>query len=135
MTEAEIKRLVRERDGYKCTQCGMKQKEHIYWFDKQLDVHRLVPGSPYTVDGCVTLCRPCHGPKVRSRPGNRPIRPVTIKKELITKMKIIVQALNLKGGVSGYVTRLVQDAIEKDWPEALRQLELWNEAAKQRSSA
>jgi hypothetical protein len=30
---------------------------------RRLDVHRLTPGSPYSVEGCVTLCRACHGPE------------------------------------------------------------------------
>lgn len=72
MTPLEIKTLVRHRDGMKCTQCGMTNDEHFLQYGCRLEVHRLSPGSPYTVDGCVTLCKPCHGPQPRSaryRPG------------------------------------------------------------------
>ena len=29
-------------------------------YEQQLHVHRLVPNSAYTMDGCVTLCPSCH---------------------------------------------------------------------------
>ncbi len=54
-----IKRAVKARDGYRCCKCGAgeaKTKRN----KGGLEVHRLVPGSKYTVGGCVTLCRPCH---------------------------------------------------------------------------
>lgn len=66
MTEQQIKAAVRERDGYKCTECGMTNFEHILTTGRSLEAHRLVPGSKYTVEGCVTLCRKCHGPKDKS---------------------------------------------------------------------
>ena len=59
----EVKAVVRHRDGYRCTNCGMTAVEHIERYGRSLDVHRIVPGSEYTVDGSVTLCRPCHGPR------------------------------------------------------------------------
>jgi hypothetical protein len=64
-----IKAAVRKRDGFRCTQCGRTNEEHIEMCGLQLDVHRLVPGSEYTVDGCVTLCKTCHAPKPRRRAG------------------------------------------------------------------
>lgn len=60
------KAAVRDRDGYACVECGMTNEEHVATFGSILQVHRLVPGSHYTLDGCVTLCIPCHGPKPRS---------------------------------------------------------------------
>ena len=63
MDEWSVKAAVRARDGNKCTDCGMTAEDHRKTYGKGLDVHRVVPGSQYTVAGCVTLCRRCHGPK------------------------------------------------------------------------
>lgn len=60
LSVAEIKALVRFRDGYRCRLCGMTARKHIKRFRHTLDVHRLVPGSKYTVKGCIAVCRPCH---------------------------------------------------------------------------
>lgn len=54
MSDATVKDAVRQRDGYRCVDCG-KARE-----GRALDVHRLVPGSAYTLEGCVTVCRGCH---------------------------------------------------------------------------
>jgi hypothetical protein len=64
-----VKAAVRERDGYRCTDCGMTNEEHRVQYGKSLDVHRLVPGSAYTPDGCVTLCRKCHASKPKRPAG------------------------------------------------------------------
>jgi hypothetical protein len=82
MNVAAIKADVRRRDGHCCTQCGMTNAEHrLRYRGRSLDVHRVIPGSLYTVEGCVTLCRRCHGPQPRrrrgqpdlGRPGDSPI--------------------------------------------------------------
>jgi hypothetical protein len=65
-----IKRAVRKRDGMRCVSCGMTDAEHLKRYARTLDVHRLTPGSLYAVDEtCQTLCRPCHGPQPRRKPG------------------------------------------------------------------
>jgi hypothetical protein len=69
MTELEIKATVRKRDGYQCRDCGRGVVLGKYL--KKLDVHRLVPGSPYTLDGCITFCRRCH----KRRHGGRKPKP------------------------------------------------------------
>lgn len=51
---------VRDRDGYACTKCGMTQAEHFEKHGIQLHVHRVVPQSDYTLEGCVTMCVTCH---------------------------------------------------------------------------
>ena len=56
----EIKASVRARDGFKCAKCGLTNEENIAKSGVCLDVHRRVPASKYTVDGCITLCKPCH---------------------------------------------------------------------------
>lgn len=70
-SDQEIKDAVRKRDGCRCRGCGMSADEHLATYSRQLDVHRTVPGSPYSIDGCVTLCRKCHGPQPRLDPGAR----------------------------------------------------------------
>jgi hypothetical protein len=64
-----VKAAVRERDDYACTRCGMGHEEHIAIYGKTFDVHRLTPGSFYTLEGCVTICRACHGPEPKRKKG------------------------------------------------------------------
>jgi hypothetical protein len=40
-----VKRAVRERDGHRCTECGMTNEEHLPRWGRGLHVHRTVPGS------------------------------------------------------------------------------------------
>jgi hypothetical protein len=47
----------------------MTNEEHLARYGRVLDVHRITPGSPYTVDGCLTLCRCCHAQCPKRRPG------------------------------------------------------------------
>jgi hypothetical protein len=61
--ELDIKEQVRKRDGYKCRDCGMTSEESLEVYGKELDVHRLIPGSSYGPPWCVTLCRKCHAKK------------------------------------------------------------------------
>lgn len=56
-----INREVRRRDGFACAACGMSNAAHIERYGRQLDVHRIVPGSIYAIDGCTTRCKVCHG--------------------------------------------------------------------------
>ncbi len=60
MNEFNVKNAVRNRDGRKCVDCGMTEKEHRKKTGRTLDVHRLVPDSVYAVDGCIALCMVCH---------------------------------------------------------------------------
>jgi hypothetical protein len=69
---ADIKAAVRERDGHKCTECGMTAAQHIERHGRTLEVHRQEPGSPYSLDGCVTLCQGCHGSKPKTEWGMSP---------------------------------------------------------------
>lgn len=61
MSDADCKGIVRQRDGYKCTRCGMTNDQHIAEYGRALDVHRCVPRVCYLPFWCVTLCRACHG--------------------------------------------------------------------------
>jgi 5-methylcytosine-specific restriction endonuclease McrA len=64
-----VKDEVRARDGYRCTRCGLSNQDHELRYGRQLDVHRVVPGSRYGAEGCVTLCKKCHGDEPRRAPG------------------------------------------------------------------
>lgn len=66
-----IKAAVRERDGYRCTKCGMTDDQHRDRYGKTLDVHRMPPAEPYTVAGSVTVCKGCHGTEPRVRGGRK----------------------------------------------------------------
>lgn len=62
MTEKEIaavKLAVRERDRV-CVRCGRASAQERRRWGRGLHVHRMVPGSAYTVGGCELLCKRCH---------------------------------------------------------------------------
>jgi hypothetical protein len=55
-----VKAAVRLRDGMRCIDCDMTNEQHVERYGCQLHVHRLTPGSPYSLEGCVTACVLCH---------------------------------------------------------------------------
>lgn len=56
---AVVKAAVRARDGG-CVRCGVSSLVYLKRHGRSLQVHRITPGSVYTIDGCVTLCQQCH---------------------------------------------------------------------------
>ena len=118
----DIKEAVRERDGCRCSRCGMTQEEHLSAFGRRLDVHRLEPGEAYTVEGCVALCRPCHRlmPKSphRSYPSGYRLR---LGRNDWSRLKLVCDVFHDK--VSEYVNRVLRAEIEQDWPKALKKLD------------
>ena len=64
-SDSNVKAAVRARDGHRCRDCGMTSEKHVSEYDQELHVHRLIPGSIYWEEGCVTLCMGCHGVKPR----------------------------------------------------------------------
>jgi hypothetical protein len=58
----DIKAAVRQRDGHRCVVCRLGGRTHKKRYGKILEVHRIVPGSNYSIDPgvCVTLCGVCH---------------------------------------------------------------------------
>jgi hypothetical protein len=58
--ELKIKDAVRERDKYRCRACCMSDKAHRKQYGRGLEVHRVLPGSAYSLEGCITLCASCH---------------------------------------------------------------------------
>lgn len=101
-----VKYHVRERDGHKCVDCGSEPGAGDNW-----PVHRLVPGSPYTLEGCVTVCYKCHArrhmvlrgvdPSARSEPGRKALpllgvsRPVHMQGELWEMIGLGADAANM----------------------------------------
>jgi hypothetical protein len=69
-----IKRRVRQRDGMRCVRCGKPNAKAIEETGRSLHVHRIVRGSEYAEDGCLTLCVDCHVDDHRADPpkGGRP---------------------------------------------------------------
>jgi transcriptional regulator with XRE-family HTH domain len=57
-----IKDRIRRRDGNRCVICQIDEQTHEKRFRQTLEVHRIVPGSDYSINWgvCVTLCEECH---------------------------------------------------------------------------
>jgi len=91
-----VKKAVRKRDGHKCTECGMTREESRARFGRTLDVHRLIPGSRYTLSGCVTLCRECHKtkPKLKRRQRSETPRRIGIRADLAKALALMAKRNN-----------------------------------------
>lgn len=77
----EKKETVRERDGYKCQDCGMEQDEHLERHGEKLHVHHIQkarsfddPAERNDESNLITLCRSCHLGKWEQMPGLRPMK-------------------------------------------------------------
>src|SRR5262249_32933680 len=57
-------------DYMRCYFCEMPEDEHRARYGRSLHVHRLLPGSEYTVEGCLTVCSGCHGFQPRRAVGS-----------------------------------------------------------------
>jgi 5-methylcytosine-specific restriction endonuclease McrA len=95
MSLDDIRDAIRERDGFRCTQCGLSQEEHIVRHGRKLDIHRKTPGTYAIEDRCVSLCIPCHSriPN-RKKMGHRTVSlPVAFEaplKELARRLGVAV---------------------------------------------
>jgi 5-methylcytosine-specific restriction endonuclease McrA len=114
MNVLEIKRAVRERDGNCCTQCGVDNADHLELHGKSLHVHRLIPGSEYSVEGCVTLCIDCHGPQPKSEYGSRNV--IKIRPALFAQLRALADYNCTTAAQEA--NRLLREALEKlgYWP-------------------
>jgi transposase len=63
----EKREQVRERDNFKCRNCGIGESEHIELFGQVLHVHHIVPASEFQnaekrnrPDNLLTVCARCH---------------------------------------------------------------------------
>ena len=116
LSKADVKALVRHRDGYCCTQCGMTARDHLRRYGRTLDVHRLIPGSRYSVKGCVSLCRGCHAPKPKSPRGTASVRMARIKSALLEQAQILADRDATT--ITEVVNRAVREMLEREgrWP-------------------
>lgn len=89
MSTETLKAIIRQRDGFLCTDCGCTNAEHLKKYGYQLDVHRITPGSEYSMEGCVTLCRQCHGKKPKRRRYHNRVQSVNVERELIRKARLV----------------------------------------------
>ncbi len=89
MTEQDVKAARRELDGQCCQDCGLTAAEYYALRRRKLEVHRLVPDSPYTVEGTITLCKRCHKKRhVKPKPGATLVFMVTPEVRLALVMAI-----------------------------------------------
>lgn len=123
MTEQEIKAAVRARDGHCCTQCGMTRAQHFARYERDLEVHRLDPGSPYTLEGCILVCRACHGPLPKLRRGWNYDKTMSVCLDVDLYHMAGLIAFHAGADLDAYVNELLRPLIERDWPRALRTLD------------
>src|ERR1043166_7209937 len=119
MNVLEIKEAVRARVGYRCTECGLSNDQHIADYGQALHVHRVFPGGQYSLARgfCVTLCRVCHGGKEKSPPGtNTSYFMVRVPAPLATALDILVER-NVSDRTEE-VKRAVREYLERHhlWP-------------------
>lgn len=118
MNVQQIKKAVRERDGYRCTECSMTDEAHRERWGKGLEVHRLEPGSTYTIEGCITLCKRCHGFKPRCR--HRPRQPArftaavvfAVKPEVRERIRRVAKSKGMR--MSSYIRMAIVMRLERD---------------------
>jgi hypothetical protein len=122
-----IKQAIRERDGLRCSLCGLTNEEHLALHGTSLEVHRTVPGSLYTLDegACKTLCRRCHGPQPRRPRGagqpdlayGEPLLAVRLPRDVYDRLQAAADGLSLKA------TSLLRLMIRQNLPAYERQAE------------
>lgn len=117
-TASEVRTLVRHRDGYRCRLCGMTARDHFRKYNKKLDVHRLTPGSRYTLRGCITVCRSCHGPLPRSERSRSGSSPRCVAFDLDIWQAVQLMALRQCRSVGGQVRYIMIQALRAEgvWP-------------------
>lgn len=97
-----IREQVRERDGRRCVDCGMTSEQSVEVYGKELDVHRLVRGSAYTLAGCVTVCRSCHS-KRHQKPATKKAVKVTLATAFHDRLREAARLVGAGATVSGIV--------------------------------
>jgi hypothetical protein len=114
-----VKDAVRERDGFCCSQCGKTREQQFAEQGHDLEVHRVVPGSLYTLEGCVTLCHDCHVPQPRAPRGTNPPNPNPAVRIRIRLAEIAeLRAERLAQDFTQYVNDALRMRLEAEgaWP-------------------
>lgn len=110
-----LKERVRERDGYRCTECGITDAAYHFLFGRSLDVHRIKPGGVYSMKNCITLCCECHRPKPRSKPGEGDTEMVKISKESRKKLSGLARS---RGWPHSRISTFLDDFIAIEYAHA-----------------
>jgi len=130
---ARVKKAVRDRDGQKCRDCGMTKEAHIEKYGKQLEVHRLQAGSPYTLEGCITLCFTCHDKRRCATPRYLPSPGEEVLPEQMHRVFVFLPrqaylaslmssskaGLSLREWMTGAVTRVAFQEAGKHFPRGV----------------
>jgi hypothetical protein len=116
MSELEIKAVVRERDGHRCVDCGETQQRFLARYGRALDVHRMIPGSDYSIEACVTLCRLCH----RRRHSIGPSVCVDIHGSIVQKVRVI--SARRKISMGKYLSDLLRPLVNRDYSKMAKEI-------------
>lgn len=111
-----LKAAIRLRDRMQCVDCQLTNDESRQRSGRCLDVHRLKPGSPYSMAGCVTVCRGCH------RKRHRKPKMVNVRLPArIVRMARIVAAMR---GMSttDYINSVLEPVVMRLYRKAVRQM-------------
>lgn len=126
MTAMEAKQAVRERDGHKCVDCGKTAADFPGFWRDPLEVHRLAPGSKYTLEGCVLVCDPCHHKRHREirKVNGHGEKYLTIKgfdKEVLRKLKTILAIQGSDVLVWKHLSDLLRPQVEADYERLIKE--------------
>ncbi len=122
MTEQQIKAAVRKRDGFRCTQCGITNEEHLELQGKQLEVHRFKRNGQYSVsDECATLCRRCHA-KRRNNSHGRTVVSVKMDADLVkmSRLLVIIEGIDMVDLFADMLRNPLRSRLEKGLADARR---------------
>lgn len=122
MTETEVKNAVRCRDGYRCVECGMTQAQHLADRGRQLEVHRVVPDAPYTVEGTVTLCKPCHAKKRRGFFKDRGLSSSSMRLNAVLCKRARHIAMSRGISLAAYLDSILRPVITRDHAAVLAKI-------------
>jgi hypothetical protein len=116
MTEIEFKDAIRARDGYRCTECGMTQEDHLKVYRRRLHIHRNKPGragGQYVAENSRAVCIPCHAQLEKALRGKR--RPVSLPADVVQVARSLAPLYGQKPAdfLADLLRPLLRDKIEE----------------------